>query len=65
MVVKIIELMGSSNTSWEDATEQAVKKAGETLKHIHSVDVLGFKAEVENGKITEYRAHVKIAFKIE
>ena len=62
MVVKIIELMGKSTESWEDATSDAVNKAGESIHNIHAVDVLGFKAKVVNGKITEYRANVKIAF---
>ena len=57
--------MGTSPKSWEDAIESAVNKAGDSLKNIHSVDVLGFKAKVENGKISEYRANVKIAFVIE
>ena len=65
MVVKLIELIGVSSKSWEDAVESAVNKAGESLKNIHAVDVLGFKAKVENGKISEYRANVKIAFVIE
>ena len=51
MVVKVIELIGSSPMSWEEATKTAITKAGESLKNIHSVDVLGFKAVVENGKI--------------
>ena len=62
MVVKIIELMGKSANSWEEAANEAVNKAGESVHNIHAVDVLGFKAKVENGKITEYRANVKIAF---
>ena len=62
MVVKIIELIGKSANSWEEATSEAVNKAGESIHKIHAVDVLGFKAKVENGKISEYRANVKIAF---
>ncbi len=65
MVVKIIELMGSSSTSWEEATNEAIKKASETVKNIHSVDVLGFKAMVRDNKISEFRAHVKVAFKVD
>ena len=65
MAVKIIELMGTSTESWPKAVEEAVNKAGESLRNIHSVDVLSFKAKVDNGKITEYRADVKIAFVIE
>lgn len=65
MVVKLIELIGASSKSWEDSVESAISKAGESLKNIHSVDVLSFKAKVENGKISEYRTNVKIAFVIE
>ena len=65
MVVKLIELLGSSSKSWENAVESAVNKAGESLKNIHAVDVLGFTAKIENGKISEYRANIKIAFVIE
>lgn len=65
MAVKIIELMGSSTKSWPDAVEEAVAKAGESLRNIHSVDVMGLKAKIANGKISEFRANVKIAFLIE
>lgn len=65
MVVKLIELIGTSSKSWEDSVESAINKAGESLKNIHAVDVLSFKAKVENGKISEYRTNVKIAFVIE
>ena len=61
----MIELMGTSTKSWPDAVEEAVAKAGKSLRNIHSVDVLGLKAKVVNGKISEFRANVKIAFLIE
>ena len=65
MAVKVIELVGTSTESWPKAVEEAVSKAGESLRNIHGVDVLGFKAQVKDGKITEYRADVKIAFVID
>ena len=65
MAVKLIELLGTSSESWSAAVEEAVGKAGESLRNIHAVDVLSLKAKVENGKITEYRANVKLAFVIE
>ncbi len=65
MAVKVIELVGASTESWPKAVEEAVSKAGESLRNIHGVDVTGFKAQVKDGKITEYRADVKIAFIIE
>lgn len=65
MVVKIIELVGSSPQSWEEATKEAVTKAQESVKDIRGVDAVGFTAVVKDGKITEYRANVKIGFVVE
>jgi len=65
MVVKIIELVGSSPQSWEDATKDAVKKAQESVKDIRGVDAIGFTAVVKDGNIAEYHTNVKIAFVVE
>lgn len=65
MVVKVIELVGSSTKSWEDATKEAVAKAQESVKDIVGVDVMAQTAVVKNGSITEYRANVKIGFVVE
>jgi flavin-binding protein dodecin len=65
MAVKILELIGSSDKSWEDAVQEALRDAAKTVRNIVGVDVLGFKADVNNGKITRYKAHVKIAFTVE
>ena len=59
---KIIELIGSSPESWEDATKNALAEAALTIKNIKSLYVKSCKAKVENNKIVEYRAVVKIAF---
>ncbi|MBD3248440.1 dodecin domain-containing protein [Candidatus Woesearchaeota archaeon] len=64
-IVKIIELIGTSSISWEDAAKQAVKKAGESVKNITGIDVIGQKAKVEKGEITEYRVNTKVAFTVE
>ncbi len=61
-VVKIIELIGSSPTSWEDAVKNALAEAAKTIENIKSVYVKRCNAKVENNKIVEYRANVKIAF---
>jgi flavin-binding protein dodecin len=61
-VVKIIELIGSSPTSWEDAVRNALIDAAKTVDNIKSVYVKRCNAKVENNKIVEYRANVKIAF---
>jgi len=64
-VIKIIELIGTSAVSWEDAVEHALTEAGKTIRNITGVDVVGWKAEVKDGKIVEYKANVKIAFTVE
>ena len=64
-VVKIIELIGSSPKNWEEATKNALEEAARTVKNIKSVYVKSCKAEVENNKIVEYRANVKIAFVVD
>jgi len=65
MVLKIIELVGSSPQSWEEATKEAVSKAQESVKDIRGVDLIAQTAVVKNGQITEYRANVKIGFVVE
>ena len=64
-VVKIVELIGSSPKSWEEATKNALTEAAKTIKNIKSVYVKRCNAKVENNKIVEYRAVVKIAFVVE
>ncbi len=64
-VVKIIELIGTSPNGWEDATRNALAQAAKTVKNIKSIYVKSCKATVENNKIAEYRAVVKIAFVVE
>ncbi len=64
-VVKIIELIGSSPKSWDDATKNALKEAAKTVKNIKSIYVKKCNAKVENNKIVEYRAVVKVAFVVE
>lgn len=64
-VVKIIELVGSSDKSWQDAAEKAIVRAAKTVRNIRGVDVLGWTGKVEEDKIVEYRANVKISFLVE
>lgn len=65
MVVKIIEILGVSPKSFEDAISQGVSRASKTVKNITGVDVLAQTAEVKNGKITEFRVDMKLAFVVE
>ena len=64
-VVKIVELIGSSPESWEGAVENALKEAAKTIKNIRGVHVKRCTARVEDNKIVEYRADVKVAFVVE
>jgi flavin-binding protein dodecin len=64
-VVKIVELIGSSPKDWEDAVKSAVAEAAKTIKNVKSVYLKRCNAKVENNKIVEYRAVVKIAFVVE
>lgn len=61
-VVKILELVGSSEESWEDAVQEALRQAAKTVENIIGIDVLGYKGEVKDNKIVKFKAHVKIAF---
>ena len=65
MVVKIIELIGSSPKSWDEAAKNALAEAAKTIKNIKSIYVKRVNAKVEKNKIVEYRAVVKIAFVVE
>lgn len=64
-VVKVIELVGTSTKSWQDAAESVIREAAQTLRHITGVDVVSQTAHVENGEIKEYRTTVNVAFVVE
>lgn len=64
-IAKVIEVMGSSEKSWEDAVENALKETSKTIENIVGVDIIGYSATVKNNKIVEYKADVKIAFTVE
>ncbi len=62
MVIKIIEVIGVSTDSFEDAIRQAVARTSKTLKGITGVDVIGQNAQVKDGKVIEFRVNLKVAF---
>jgi hypothetical protein len=64
-VVKVIELLSQSSKSWEDAAQDAVKEASKTLRNIRSIYVKELTAEVENGKISNYRINANVTFDLE
>ena len=59
----IIELVGSSPTSWEDAAKNAVETAGKTLRDLRIAEITKLDVKIENGKVTAYRAKVNLSFK--
>jgi dodecin len=64
-VAKIIELVVSSEKSWEDAVRRGVEEAAKTLRGIRGVDVQDWTAKVSENRIVEYKANLKIAFGVE
>jgi dodecin len=64
-VYKIIELVGSSPNSWEDAAKNAVEEAGKSLKNLRIAEIGKLDLRMEDGKIAAYRARVKVSFKYE
>ncbi len=64
-VYKVIELIGSSSVSWEDAAKAAVEKAGESLKNLRIAEITKLDMKLEDGKVTAYRAKVSLSFKYE
>lgn len=65
MTVKVIEVVGESKNSWQEAVENAVRDASKTIRNITGVEVRNQTANVQGGKIVEYKADVAIAFKVE
>ena len=64
-VVKVIELLGESGESWEDATRQVVAEATRSLHGVTSVYVQEFQATVENDKVKNFRVNAKVSFVLE
>jgi len=62
-VYKVIELVGSSQQSWEDAVNNAIETAGKSLKDLRIAEVSKFDVKVENGRVVAYRARVSLSFK--
>ena len=62
--VKIIEIIGISSKSFDDAIIQALDKASKTVKGITGIEVTKHMASVEDGKIKQYKVNVKLAFPV-
>ena len=62
---KIIELVGTSEASWEEAAKNAVESAGKNLKNLRVAEISKLDMKVEGGKVVAYRARVSLSFKYE
>jgi len=60
---KIIELVGTSDTSWEEAAKLAVETAGESVKDLRIAEITKLDVTIENGKIKQFRARINVSFK--
>lgn len=62
-IYKVIELVGTSTTSWEDAARNAVETASKTLKDLRVAEVTKLDMKIDKGKVAAYRARVSLSFK--
>lgn len=62
---KVIEIVGSSDTSWEEAAKFAISKAAESIKNLRVAEVVEQDMKIEDGKVTAYRTKLRLSFKIE
>ena len=64
-VYKIVEVVGSSSTSWEAAAQSAVKTASKSLRDLRVAEITKLDVKIEGGKIAAYRARLSLSFKYE
>jgi flavin-binding protein dodecin len=62
-VYKVIELVGTSSESWEKAAAAAVATASKSLQDLRIAEVVELDMQIEDGKVSAYRARVKVSFK--
>lgn len=62
-VYKVIELVGTSEISWEDAAKSAIATAAKSIKDLRIAEVVELDMNIEEGEVVSYRAKVKISFK--
>lgn len=64
-VYKIVELVGTSEVSWEEAAKSAIEAAGKSLHDLRIAEIKNLDVKVEGGKVMAYRAKVAVSFKVE
>ena len=64
-IYKVVELVGTSDSSWEEAAKNAVEAASKSLRDLRIAQVNQLDMKVENGRVVAYRAKVSLSFKFE
>jgi flavin-binding protein dodecin len=64
-VYKVVELIGTSTDSWEKAAAAAVERASQTLRELRVAEVVELDLVIDDGKVSAYRAKLKVSFKYE
>ena len=64
-VYRVIDVIGTSSTSWEDAAKNAVTTASKSLRDLRVAEISKLDMKIEGGKIVAYRARVQLSFKYE
>ena len=64
-VYKVIELVGTSGTSWEDAANEAIKMAKKSLRELRIAEVIKMDVRLDDGDFVEYRVRMNVSFKYE
>ncbi|MGD9146165.1 MAG: dodecin family protein [Anaerolineae bacterium] len=64
-VYKVIELIGTSDESWEKAADNAVEKAAKSVRDLRIAEVVEMDMQLEEGKVVAYRTKLKVSFKYE
>jgi hypothetical protein len=64
-VARVTEIVASSTKGFDDAVKEGIKRASKTLRGITGLEVVSLKAKVESGKISEFRATMKVTFVLE
>jgi dodecin len=62
-VYKVIEVIGTSEKSWEDAGKNAIERASKTLEELRIAEVTSQDLKIENGKVVAYRTKLSLSFK--
>ncbi|MEA3476895.1 MAG: dodecin family protein [Bacteroidota bacterium] len=62
-IYKVIELIGTSEVSWEDAARTAIERASKTLDNLRIAEVTDMDLKLEDGKVVAYRTKIKLSFK--